>query len=312
MANRLLTGGECPQGVLDVIEGAIGYLALSNGFSAIEYAALRILSNMILSFIENVGACALSNAECTGRTTILLSDIILALIDLGFDVRRLEDLPRRRQYRGFKEPIAVGSTNPRGVACAAVVGPNGSTVIPRPLSLRSDWPAPGRLLGVGSGQVGAGLLNNENSVILHPMAPAHLNLPPLPEPHTFMRTCTKRPPSTGDPASLKRRTAEQRRKVQQSLVKFLARVNPVQYLFPGDPESFMIISPRKASRPYLEALLADCSSCSTAVDGEEQVQSAVLSKSKQPSSVFPPSVTKSINPGVAPNPYTLKPKFPEC
>lgn len=49
MSSRLLTGGECPQGVLDVVEGAIGYLALSVGYTSIEYAALRVLSNLFFS-----------------------------------------------------------------------------------------------------------------------------------------------------------------------------------------------------------------------------------------------------------------------
>lgn len=46
MNTRLLTGGEYPQGILDVIEGVIGYLGLSVGYSSIEYAALRIISNI--------------------------------------------------------------------------------------------------------------------------------------------------------------------------------------------------------------------------------------------------------------------------
>ncbi|VDP83470.1 unnamed protein product [Echinostoma caproni] len=232
MANRLLTGGECPQGVLDVIEGAIGYLALSNGFAAIEYAALRILSNMFLSFTEELGIAALMNAESSGRTTILLSDIIIALVDFGFDLKGLNELHRRRQYRGFKEPTAVGSTNIRGVSSSAVIGPSGATIIPRPLSLRSDWPATARGL---SGSASPAFDQN----FLPPPAPAHLQLPALPEPHTFMQTWVKRPPVASDPASLRRRLSEQRRKVQQSFIHFLARIHSVQYLFPGDPESFM-------------------------------------------------------------------------
>ncbi|TGZ63392.1 hypothetical protein CRM22_006935 [Opisthorchis felineus] len=312
MTNRLLTGGECPQGVLDVIEGAIGYLALSNGFAAIEYAALRILSNIFLSFVEDVGASALSHAESTGRTTILLSDVILALIDSGFDLKGLEELPRRRQYRGFKEPIAIGSSNGRGVACSAIIGPSGATIIPRPLSLRSDWPPSGRGMGSGNVQHNTTCAVPEQS--LPPPAPAHLHLPGLPEPHTFLHTKVKRPPVTSDPISLRRRVAEQRRKVQQSLVQFLARIQPVQYLFPGDAESFMLITPKKSSRPYLAALLTDSIADTSPMDQRDGAQCTTVAKSRAPSSLCLNTMVKSnaSSSSLAGNPYLLKPKFPEC
>ncbi|GAA33142.1 transcription initiation factor TFIID subunit 8 [Clonorchis sinensis] len=312
MTNRLLTGGECPQGVLDVIEGAIGYLALSNGFAAIEYAALRILSNIFLSFVEDVGASALSHAESTGRTTILLSDVILALIDSGFDLKGLEELPRRRQYRGFKEPIAIGSSNGRGVACSAIIGPSGATIIPRPLSLRSDWPPSGRGMGSGNAQHNTTCAVPEQS--LPPPAPAHLHLPGLPEPHTFLHTKVKRPPVTSDPISLRRRVAEQRRKVQQSLVQFLARIQPVQYLFPGDAESFMLLTPKKSSRPYLAALLAESVADASPMDQRDGGQSTAVAKSRAPSSLCLNTMVKSnaSSSSLAGNPYLLKPKFPEC
>ncbi|CAL8087725.1 unnamed protein product [Calicophoron daubneyi] len=310
MANRLLTGGECPQGILDVVEGAIGYLALSNGFAAIEYAALRILSNLFLSFTEDLGASALSNAESAGRTTILLSDIVLTLVDMGVDLRGLNELPRRRQYRGFKEPVSVGNTSNRGVCSTAVIGPNGSTIIPRPLSLRSDWPAQGRGLSSGTqGVTGVATTAGTDQPVLPPPAPAHIQLPPLPEPHTFLSTHVNRPPVAGDPSSLRRRVAEQRRKVQQSLIHFLARIHPVQYLFPGDPESFMLISPKKSSRPYLDALLTD--SISDLVPNDVEEQPIGVSKTRTSLTPTTTTSTKTVNCGGSINPYLLKPKFPE-
>ncbi|KAA0188230.1 Transcription initiation factor TFIID subunit 8 [Fasciolopsis buskii] len=299
MANRLLTGGECPQGVLDVIEGAVGYLALSNGFSAIEYAALRILSNMFLSFIEELGVASLMNAESSGRTTIMLSDLIVALVDFGFNLKGLSEPSRRRQYRGFKEPSVVGSTNARGVSSAAVIGPSGATIIPRPLSLRSDWPSSARGL---SGNAQSSFEQN----FLPPPAPAHLQLPALPEPHTFLQTWVKRPPVSSDPASLRRRLSEQRRKVQQSFIRFLARINPVQYLFPGDPESFMLVTPKKNDRPYLRALLTQTDTMPTE-DNENTTNTQAPPKSKPASSVCTNAKTATSNPTI--NPYLLKPKF---
>ncbi|TPP60070.1 Transcription initiation factor TFIID subunit 8 [Fasciola gigantica] len=297
MSNRLLTGGECPQGVLDVIEGAVGYLALSNGFAAIEYAALRILSNMFLTFTEELGVAALTNAESTGRTTIMLSDLIVALVDFGFDLKGLSEPYRRRQYRGFKEPCAVGSTNKRGVSSSAVIGPSGATIIPRPLSLRSDWPSSARGLSSNGPP-----LSDQN--FLPPPAPAHLQLPALPEPHTFLQTLVKRPPVSSDPASLRRRLSEQRRKVQQSFIRFLARIHPVQYLFPGDPESFMLITPRKNNRPYLRALLTQIDTAST-----ETAESTTTAQTPQKPKPVSFSGTKMTASGYTVNPYLLKPKF---
>ncbi|KAH8867190.1 transcription initiation factor TFIID subunit 8 [Schistosoma japonicum] len=189
MSSRLLTGGECPQGVLDVVEGAIGYLALSVGYTAIEYAALRVLSNL---FFSSVG---------------------------------------------------IGSSSKKGVVCGAVFGPGGTTVIPRPLSLRPNWSGNPRfgVMGPTSSlnmSVGQGS-SDQSSCSVPPPAPGHLQLPILPEPHTYLNTRVRRAPIATDPSSLRRRIVEQRRKVQQSLIRFLGRVQPVQYLFPGDAESFM-------------------------------------------------------------------------
>ncbi|CAH8872933.1 unnamed protein product [Trichobilharzia szidati] len=295
MSSRLLTGGECPQGVLDVVEGAIGYLALSVGYTAIEYAALRVLSNLFFSFTEDLAVSSLMNAESTGRTSILLSDIVLGLIDLGFDVSGLNEIPRKRMYRGCKEPVAIGGSQRKGVSCSAVLGPGGTTIIPRPLSLRLNWSGNPRLGAMGSTCTSNSGASDQLSSSLPPPAPAHLQLPSLPEPHTFVTTRVRRAPIAPDPASLRRRVAEQRRKVQQSLIRFLGRVQPVQYLFPGDAESFMLITPKTSHRPYLSALLAGAS---TSKD-EQNSKSNTLTKSV------------SNQPAVVKNRFLLKPKFPE-
>lgn len=312
MSSRLLTGGECPQGVLDVVEGAIGYLALSVGYTSIEYAALRVLSNIFFSFTEDLAVSSLMNAESSGRTSILLSDIVLGLIDLGFDVSGLNEIPRKRMYRGCKEPTSIGSSPKKGVVCAAVLGPGGTTIIPRPLSLRPNWSGNPRFGGMGSTSmlntgVGQGI-SDQLSCSLPPPAPAHLQLPILPEPHTFLNTRVKRAPIASDPSSLRRRVVEQRRKVQESLIRFLGRVQPVQYLFPGDAESFMLITPKESPRPYLSALLAsvtnDCDMKMSMSDNKDE-QNLVKSKSN----VF---VNSSSNQSPeTKNPFLLKPKFPE-
>nr|CAX75110.1 Tbnl protein [Schistosoma japonicum] len=313
MSSRLLTGGECPQGVLDVVEGAIGYLALSVGYTAIEYAALRVLSNLFFSFTEDLAVSSLLNAESAGRTSILLSDIVLGLIDMGFDVSGLNEIPRKRMYRGCKEPVGIGSSSKKGVVCGAVFGPGGTTVIPRPLSLRPNWSGNPRfgVMGPTSSlnmSVGQGS-SDQSSCSVPPPAPGHLQLPILPEPHTYLNTRVRRAPIATDPSSLRRRIVEQRRKVQQSLIRFLGRVQPVQYLFPGDAESFMLITPKESPRPYLSALLAsaqtECDMKAKTVPDNKDEQNLVKSKSN----IFVNS--NSLQSPETKNPFLLKPKFPE-
>lgn len=61
-------------------------------------------STYLLSVVtEDLAVSSLMNAESSGRTSILLSDIVLGLIDLGFDVSGLNEIPRKRMYRGCKE-----------------------------------------------------------------------------------------------------------------------------------------------------------------------------------------------------------------
>ncbi|KAH9592383.1 transcription initiation factor TFIID subunit 8 [Schistosoma haematobium] len=143
----------------------------------------------------------------------------------------------------YRSATSIGSSPKKGVVCAAVLGPGGTTIIPRPLSLRPNWSGNPRFGGMGSTSLlNTGVaqgISDHLSYCLPPPAPAHLQLPILPEPHTFLNTRVKRAPIASDPSSLRRRVVEQRRKVQESLIRFLGRVQPVQYLFPGDAESFM-------------------------------------------------------------------------
>ncbi|VDP51175.1 unnamed protein product [Schistosoma margrebowiei] len=212
----------------------------------------------------------------------------------------------------YRSATSIGSSPKKGVVCAAVLGPGGTTIIPRPLSLRPNWSGNPRFGGMGSTSllntgVGQGI-SDQLSYCLPPPAPAHLQLPILPEPHTFLNTRVKRAPIASDPSSLRRRVVEQRRKVQESLIRFLGRVQRVQYLFPGDAESFMLITPKESPRPYLSALLAsvtnDCDMKMSMTDNKDD-QNLVKSKS---------NVFVNSNSNQSPetkNPFLLKPKFPE-
>ncbi|VEL17568.1 unnamed protein product [Protopolystoma xenopodis] len=235
MSTRVITGSEIPQGLSDVLESAVGYSALLTGFSTIEYAALRSLSGLILSFMEDIAIKSLSYAESSGRVRIIPLDLALAFADSGISISSLINLPKRRQYRGFKEPLAIADSAKLGVVQTSLLGPTGAIIIPRPLGIRnqvSTSQTPGPVWIASS----TSIASTPSSHL--PPSPSYLRLPPAPEPHTFLATRVTRPPPAPDIATLRRRAAEQLKQVQFSLIRFLARVNPVYHLFPDDAESF--------------------------------------------------------------------------
>lgn len=126
----------------------------------------------------------------------------------------------------------------RGVVCKAVIGPTGTPIIPCTVSPRTDTvkpvgPGSAALPTAGSAAGGLGALPQTA-----PKAPAHLFLPPLPDPHTYMDTRVTRPPPAQSLAGLRRRVLDQRRQMQLSLTSYVSLGQSVDQLFPGHRESF--------------------------------------------------------------------------
>nr|VZI27961.1 unnamed protein product [Spirometra erinaceieuropaei] len=261
---RSISHGDVPHGIIDVLEAAIAYSAIHSGFSLLEQQCLPILTNLYISFIESIGSKSLGYAESAGRTKIVLNDILLAFIDFGFDVGcLLEQPPVRQAIRQIKEPAPTGDLSQKSMTSKPVLGPNGVVIIPRTLRLRSEGfgAIVNRSSVLGSSSTGARAGTPAAAVVTSnkppPKALSHLFLPPLPDPHTYLTTKVTRPPLASNAAALRRLALDQKRDAQISLTKFLARIQPVHYLFPGDLESFPLLLPPTSGQPYLSALLAD-------------------------------------------------------
>ncbi|KAL3311785.1 transcription initiation factor TFIID subunit 8 [Cichlidogyrus casuarinus] len=240
--NRVWASYGVPQGIVDVLEGAVGFTALFHNFTSIESSALALLNNLLLTFMEDLAIRSLSYAEAANRTKILLSDVVLALIDFGFDLRHLNELPRKRQYKGFKEPLAIEEGKVQGrsknsIFSTCVLGPTNCVIIPKSPSIRVD--------------------STPQNQTFNAMAPSHLVLPPVPEAHTYLNSRIKRPSPGSDPIALRKKVLDQNRKVQLSLSKFLGRICPVMPLFPNDTEPYSILLPKPLKRPYITAINTD-------------------------------------------------------
>ncbi|VUZ47297.1 unnamed protein product [Hymenolepis diminuta] len=244
-----------------LLENFIANLASQFGFQNIERPCLNVLINLYLSFFESIGSKSLTYAEAANRSKVVLNDVVLALIDFGLDVNRLLG-PVRPNISGTLNEPASRCIPPRGITTESVLGMNGTRVVCVQPSLRSEIVKP--VVPAASSSIIA-----STNVPTPPKAPAHLFIPPLPDPHTYLFTKVTRPLPANSMVGLRRLKLDKRRKTQVSLMHYVALRQEPHYLFPLPAEAItavermelatcsMVLLPSTSSRPYVSALMTE-------------------------------------------------------
>ncbi|XP_012284344.1 transcription initiation factor TFIID subunit 8-like [Orussus abietinus] len=78
-----------------IINHVVCSILVESGFETCEKQALECLTEMIQSFIVEVGESARNYCELSGRTEPLIADIILALINMGIKLDGMENYGKR-------------------------------------------------------------------------------------------------------------------------------------------------------------------------------------------------------------------------
>ncbi|VDO03136.1 unnamed protein product [Rodentolepis nana] len=247
-------------GLTMLLENFIANLASQFGFQNIQRPCLNMLINLYLSFFESIASKSLTYAEAANRSKVVLNDIVMALIDFGLDVNRLLGPVRPNISGSLNEPPSR-CIQSRGITTESVLGMNGTRVVCVQPSLRSEIVKP--VVPAASSSI------SSTNVPTPPKAPAHLFVPPLPDPHTYLFTKVTRPLPANNMAGLRRLKLEKRRKTQVSLMHYVALRQEPHYLFPPPAEGLsaiermefatcsMILLPSTSSRPYISALMTE-------------------------------------------------------
>ncbi|KAJ8372809.1 hypothetical protein AAFF_G00276640 [Aldrovandia affinis] len=86
------------------LQVVVSSLLTECGFDSAEKAAVESLTEMIQSYISEVGRCAKAYCEHTARSTPTLSDVVVTLIEMGFSVDSLPVYAKRSQRMVITAP----------------------------------------------------------------------------------------------------------------------------------------------------------------------------------------------------------------
>ncbi|NWH81552.1 TAF8 factor, partial [Piaya cayana] len=79
------------------LQVVVSSLLTEAGFESAEKAAVETLTEMLQSYISEIGRSAKSYCEHTARTQPTLSDIVVTLVEMGFNVETLPAYAKRSQ-----------------------------------------------------------------------------------------------------------------------------------------------------------------------------------------------------------------------
>ncbi|XP_062596405.1 transcription initiation factor TFIID subunit 8-like [Saccostrea cucullata] len=189
---------------------AVSALASEVGFERAEEAAVETLTEMLQSFITEVGRSSQAFAELAGRTEGMMTDVVMALMEMGQNLSSLPAHAKRANKSVFLPPAHSTPT------------PN-----PRTLQAGDKMPHPSHI-------------------------PEHM--PAFPDPHTYIRTLTQKPP-VNEYQIIREKAASQKRDVERALTRFIAKTGETQSLIRDDANLFPLIAIKPHPLPYLNALL---------------------------------------------------------
>ncbi|XP_026864260.1 transcription initiation factor TFIID subunit 8 [Electrophorus electricus] len=86
------------------LQVVVSSLLTECGFESSEKAAVETLTEMMQSYITEVGRCAKANCEHTARSTPTLSDVVITLVEMGFNVDTLPVYAKRSQRMVITAP----------------------------------------------------------------------------------------------------------------------------------------------------------------------------------------------------------------
>nr|4WV4_B Chain B, Transcription initiation factor TFIID subunit 8 [Homo sapiens] len=79
------------------LQVVVSSLLTEAGFESAEKASVETLTEMLQSYISEIGRSAKSYCEHTARTQPTLSDIVVTLVEMGFNVDTLPAYAKRSQ-----------------------------------------------------------------------------------------------------------------------------------------------------------------------------------------------------------------------
>ncbi|XP_068015852.1 transcription initiation factor TFIID subunit 8 isoform X2 [Melanerpes formicivorus] len=86
------------------LQVVVSSLLTEAGFESAEKAAVETLTEMLQSYISEIGRSAKSYCEHTARTQPTLSDIVVTLVEMGFNVELLPAYAKRSQRMVITAP----------------------------------------------------------------------------------------------------------------------------------------------------------------------------------------------------------------
>uniref|UniRef100_I3KI86 Transcription initiation factor TFIID subunit 8 n=2 Tax=Oreochromis TaxID=8139 RepID=I3KI86_ORENI len=86
------------------LQVVVSALLTESGFESAEKAAVETLTEMLQSYITEIGRCAKAYCEHTARSVPTLSDTVVTLIEMGFNVDTLPIYAKRSQRMVITAP----------------------------------------------------------------------------------------------------------------------------------------------------------------------------------------------------------------